>query len=47
MNVVIAFLYEILKEVIYVSQSNDFIEDFTLVCELRKVFYNFKQLSRV
>ena len=47
MNVVIAFLYEMLKEIIYVSQSNDFIEDFTLVCEFRKVFYDLKQLSRV
>ena len=46
-NVVIAFLYEILKEVIYVSQSNDFIEDSTLVCELCKTFYNLKQSSRV
>ena len=47
MNVIIAFLYEILKKVIYVSQSNDFIEDFTLICELRKTFYNLKQSSRV
>ena len=47
MNVVIAFLYEILKEVIYVSQSNDFIEDSTLICELRKAFYDLKQSSRV
>ena len=34
MNIVIAFLYEIIKEIIYVSQSDDFIEDFTLICEL-------------
>ena len=47
MNVVIAFLYEILNEMIYVNQSNDFIENFTLVCEFWKVFYNFKQSSRV
>ena len=47
MNVVIAFLYEILKEVIYVNQSNDFIEDSTLICEFRKAFYDFKQSSRV
>ena len=47
MNVVIAFLYEILKEVIYVNQSNDFIEDSTLICEFRKAFYNLKQSSRV
>ena len=46
-NIVIAFLYEILKEVIYVNHSNDFIEDFTLICELRKALYNFKQSSRV
>ena len=46
-NVVIAFLYKITREVIYVSQSNDFIEDFTLVCELRKAFYDLKQLLRV
>ena len=47
MNIVIAFLYEILKEVIYVSQMNDFIEDSTLVCGFRKAFYDFKQSSRV
>ena len=47
MNVVIAFLYKILKEVIYVSQSDDFIEDSTLIYELRKTFYNFKQSSHV
>ena len=47
MNVVIVFLYEILNKVIYVNQSDDFIKNFTLVCELRKVFYEFKQLSRV
>ena len=47
MNVIIVFLYEILKEIIYVSQLNDFIEDFTLICKLRKVLYNFKQSSRV
>ena len=47
MNIVIDFLYEILNEMIYVNQSNDFIENFTLICELRKVFYNLKQSSRV
>ena len=47
MNVVIVFLYEILNEMIYVNQSDDFIENFTLICELRKVFYKFKQSSRV
>ena len=47
MNVVIAFLYEILKEIIYVSQSNDFIEDSTLICKLRKRFYDLKQSSRI
>ena len=47
MNIVIAFLYEILNKVIYVNQSNNFIENFTLICELRKFFYNFKQSSRV
>ena len=47
MNIVIAFLYEMLKEIIYVNQSNDFIEDFTLICELRKILYDFKQSSRV
>ena len=45
-NVVTAFLYEILKEVIYVSQLNNFIEDFTLICEFRKAFYDLKWLSR-
>ena len=47
MNIVIAFLYEVLKEVIYISQSNNFIKDFTLICEFRKAFYNFKQSLRV
>ena len=47
MNVVIAFLYKISKEIIYVSQSNGFIEDFTLVYESQKTFYDFKQSSRI
>ena len=47
MNVIIVFLYKILEKVIYVSQSNDFIEDFILICEFRKKFYDLKQSSRV
>ena len=47
MNVVIAFLYEILNEIIYVNQLNDFIKNLTLICEFRKTFYDFKQSSRV
>ena len=47
MNIVIVFLYKILNKMIYVNQSNDFIEDFTLICEFRKFFYKLKQSSRV
>ena len=47
MNVVIAFLYNFLDEVIYVNQSNDFIKNSTLICELRKVLYKLRQSSRI
>ena len=47
MNVVIAFLYNFLNEIIYVNQSNDFIKNSTLVCELWKALYELRQSSRV
>ena len=47
LNIVTIFLYDQLDEDIYVSQSDDFIENFTLVCHLRKTLYNLKQTSRV
>ena len=42
MNIVIAFLYELLDEIIYVIQSNEFIEDFELICRLIKTLYELK-----
>ncbi len=47
MNVVIAFLYEFLNELIYVKQSHDFVIDLDLICRLRKALYDLKQASRV
>ena len=43
MNIVIAFLYELLDEIIYVIQLNGFIEDSELVCRLIKALYELKQ----
>jgi hypothetical protein len=46
MNVVIAFLYELLNEDVYVIQSHMFEfeedEDDTLVCKLKRVLYDLK-----
>ena len=47
LNIVTTFLYDQLDEDIYVNQFNDFIENLTLVCHLRKTLYDFKQTSRV
>ena len=47
MNIITVFLYDYLKKNIYVSQSNDFVKDFTLVCKLQKALYELKQISRV
>ena len=47
MNIVIAFLYELLDEDVYVTQLDDFIEDLELVCHLLKTLYDLKQTSRV
>ena len=47
MNVVTAFLYDFLDEVIYVNQSDDFIKNSTLICELRKALYELRQSSQV
>ena len=47
MNVVIVFLYDFLNEIIYVNQSNDFIKNSTLICELRKMLYKIRQSPQV
>ena len=47
MNIVTVFLYELLNENVYVSQSIDFIENFELICHFLKTLYGFKQSSRV
>ena len=47
MNIVTIFLYELLNENVYVSQSIDFIENSELICHLLKVLYDLKQSSRV
>ena len=43
MNIIIIFLYELLDEIIYVTQSNEFIEDFELICRFIKALYELKQ----
>ena len=47
MNIVIVFFYELLDEIIYVIQSNEFIEDFELICRFIKALYELKQSSRI
>ena len=47
MNIVIAFLYELLSENVFVNQSIDFIENSELICHLLKILYDLKQSSRV
>ena len=47
MNIVTAFLYELLDEDVYVTQLDDFIEDLELVCHLLKALYGLKQAPRV
>ena len=47
MNIVTAFLYELLDEIIYVTQPDGFIEDPELVCRLIKALYELKQSPRV
>ena len=41
MNIVIAFLYKLLNENVFVSQSIDFIENLELICHLLKILYDF------
>jgi hypothetical protein len=49
MNVVIAFLYELLDEDVYVIQSHmfEFEEDEDLVCRLKRALYDLKQTSKM
>ncbi len=51
MNVVIAFLYELLDEDVYVIHSHMFEfeenEDDTLVCKLKRALYDLKQASKM
>ena len=42
MNIIIVFFYELFDEIIYVTQSNEFIEDFELICRLIKALYELK-----
>ena len=43
MNIIIVFFYELFDEIIYIIQSNEFIEDFKLICRFIKAFYKLKQ----
>ena len=47
MNIVTIFLYDLLNENVYVTQSEKFVEDSTLVCHLIKILYDLKQASRM
>jgi hypothetical protein len=51
MNVVIAFLYELLDEDVYVVQSHMFEfeenDDDILVCKLKRVLYDLRQASKM
>jgi hypothetical protein len=49
MNVVIAFLYELLDEDVYVVQSHmfEFEKDEDLVCKLKRALYDLKQTSKM
>ena len=47
MNIVTVFLYELLNEIIYVIQSDEFIENSDLICHLIKTLYDLKQSLRV
>ncbi len=48
-NVMIAFLYELLKEDVYVDQSHmfEFEKNEDLVCKLKRTLYELKQVSKV
>ena len=47
MNIITIFLYDLLDENVYVTQSENFVEDSALVCHLIKILYDLKQTSRV
>ncbi len=49
MNVVIAFLYKVLDEDVYVDQPHmfEFEENEDLVCKLKKALYELKQISKM
>ena len=42
MNIITVFFYELFDEIIYVTQSNEFIEDSELICHLIKALYELK-----
>ncbi len=47
MNVKTAFLYEDIKENIYIKQLTSYITNDTLIYKLKKALYDLKQFSRV
>jgi hypothetical protein len=48
MNVIIAFLYEVLDEDVYIDQSHMFeFEEKDLVCKLKRALYKLKQASKI
>ena len=47
MNIITVFLYKLFDEIIYVTQSNEFIKDSELICRLIKTLYELKQSFRM
>ena len=47
MNIVTIFLYDLLDEIVYVTQFENFVVNSTFVCHLIKILYDLKQAFRV
>ena len=47
MDVKTAFLYGLIKEIIYLIQPTGYCDGFTRVCKIRKAIYSLKQSSQI